>query len=129
MSWIQWLQILWPIAVILIPIIIATGLLWLKTQLATKTELKASEAELKGRLNDHADRFERGSTKFADHDKRLAIVEEECKGAPSRQTLQGELSELSQRIRGVEVGFEGVGRQLNTTNDYLKIIVDKGFKS
>lgn len=128
MDWLKVLQVLWPIAVILLPLIVGAGFLWLKTQFPTKGELTAHEKEVERKLEEHASRFERGSGKFANLDRRLALVEEECKSVPTRQNLQRELSELSQRIRGIEVGFEGVGRQLGTTNDYLKIIVDKGFK-
>jgi hypothetical protein len=128
-DWLQVLGVLWPIAVIVIPIVLTTGFLWLKTQLATKAELKTVEGELEARINDHSGRFERGSTKFADHDKRIALVEEECKSVPSRQDLQFNLSEVSQRLRGVEVGNDFIKRELSTANDYLKIIVDKGFKS
>jgi hypothetical protein len=120
---------MWPIAVIITPVIVGAGILWLKTQFPTKGELTAHEREVQTDLKKHTDRFEAGSRKFAEHDKRLALVEEECKSVPTRQSLQGELSQLSQRMRGVEVGFESVGRQLGTTNDYLKIIVDKGLKS
>ena len=127
-AWFQILQVAWPIAAVITPLVLGAGFIWLKTQFPTKAELKQLEKELEQRLDGHADRFERGSTKLADHDKRLALVEEDCKSIPSRQTLQEALSQLSQRVRGIEVGFDGVSRQLGTTNDYLKIIVDKGLK-
>ena len=139
MPFIAILNILWPIAALITPALIGAGILWLRSQFATKAELEAVKADLPARmtalgkevdnrLNAHAERFERGSAKFADHDKRIALVEADCKEVPTRQNLQAELSQISQRLRGVETGFEGMERQLNTTNDYLKIIVDKGFK-
>lgn len=128
MNWLQYLQALWPIAVVIIPIVLGGGFVWLKTQFPTKHELKTIEKELQERLDRHSKRFESGKDKFAEHDRRIAVVEEDCKRHPSRDTLQGSLSELSQRVRGVEVASEAMERQLNTANRYLEMIVDKGIK-
>jgi len=129
MRWLDILQVLWPIAVIIIPLMLGAGFLWLKTQLATKAELKSLEADTDKQFRENAGRFERGSKKFSEHDKRLAIVERDCEEVPTRQTLQTELSQVAQRLRGVETGHQAIERQLGTANDYLKIIVDKGFKA
>lgn len=126
--WLEVIRALWPFAVVITPLVLGSGFLWLKTQLATKAELSKLETETEESLNKVADRFERGSQKFAEQDRRLALVEKECESVPSRQTLQSELSGVAQRLRGVESGFDGIRTQLGTTNDYLKIIVDKGMK-
>ena len=126
MSWLQVLQILWPIAVILTPLVVGAGFLWLKTQFPTKTELTKVEDELSATLVDHRERFERGSRKFADHDKRIALVEEECAGAPTKNDINQGMTVLAGRMSGVESGLKGVERQLNTQHDYLRTLIDQG---
>jgi hypothetical protein len=42
--------------------------------------------------------------------------------------MQIELSNLAQRMRGVETSFDGVKRELGTTNTYLHPLNDQGLK-
>jgi hypothetical protein len=125
-SWISVLQILWPIAVTVLPFVVGGGFLWLKTQFPTKGELDAVRAEISRRIEEHAKRFERGSTKFAEHDRRLALVEDDCESSPSKGDLNQGMTVLAGRMSGVESAMKGVERQLNTQHDYLRTIIDKG---
>ncbi|KQM23151.1 hypothetical protein ASE73_02690 [Sphingomonas sp. Leaf24] len=130
-------KIAWPIAVTLVPIILTAGILWLRSQFPTKGELEAvrvdvatkiagSERRLTDKLEEHEARLEAGSRKMAELDKRTALVEEECKQVPSRNTLQSELSHLAQRIRGVEVQGQAANDQLSTQNTYLHTLIERG---
>ncbi|WP_156347252.1 hypothetical protein [Sphingomonas sp. Leaf5] len=121
----------------LVPIILTAGILWLRSQFPTKGELEAvrvdvatkiagSERRLTDKLEEHEARLEAGSRKMAELDKRTALVEEECKQVPSRNTLQSELSHLAQRIRGVEVQGQAANDQLSTQNTYLHTLIERG---
>jgi len=133
-------QILWPIAVTLIPIVLGAGFLWLKTQFPTKADLDQAKAEAKAAVQglegevealerDVAGRFERGSRKFGDHDKRLAVVEKECEGAPTKADLTQMISVLAGRMSGVESSLKGVEKLLGTQHDYLRAVIEgKGGK-
>jgi hypothetical protein len=107
-EWLKVLQVAWPIAATITPLILLAGFLWLQTKFALRKEVK----DLESKVDDHAER--------------LKIVELECSQAPSRQNLQVELSNLAQRLRGVEVSSEAVNRQLGTTNTYLHTLVERG---
>jgi len=133
-DWLRFLQVIWPIALGVVTIILGAGFLWLKTQLATKAELKEAkgeaekaiqelEGEVRSLEKDIAGRFERGSRKFADHDTRLAVVEKECDGAPTKADLTQMISVLAGRMSGVESSLKGVEKQLGTQHDYLREIL------
>nr|WP_162236153.1 hypothetical protein [Sphingomonas sp. Leaf24] len=137
MAFLDIFKIAWPIAVTLVPIILTAGILWLRSQFPTKGELEAvrvdvatkiagSERRLTDKLEEHEARLEAGSRKMAELDKRTALVEEECKQVPSRNTLQSELSHLAQRIRGVEVQGQAANDQLSTQNTYLHTLIERG---
>jgi hypothetical protein len=147
-EWLRVLQVLWPIAVCLIPLVLGAGFLWLKTQFPTKADLKQAEekaaaavagsiqtssaalqqmeGEVRGLEKDITARFERGSRKFADHDKRLAVVEKECEDAPTKNDLAQMISVLGGRMSGVESAVKGVEKQLGTQHDYLRTLIDRG---
>lgn len=126
MSVLEYIRTLWPIAVVLLPFVCATGFIWLKTQFPTRVDLDGVEKRLGAKIDDHDDRLDRGSKAMAELDKRTALVEDECKAVPSRQNLQTELSSIAQRTRGVEVEVAGMGRELGTLNSYLHTLIERG---
>lgn len=135
MDWLRIVQVAWPIVSALTLLIIAVVVLWLKSQFPTKADLKkAEEDSAKGRQQlggevealerDVADRFERGSRKFAEHDRRLAVVEKECEGAPTKADLHQMISVLGGRMSGVESSLKGVEKLLATQHDYLRAVIE-----
>lgn len=130
MSFALILQILWPIAVIAIPFVVGAGVLWLKSQFPTRAELEALGKKLEGEIDsaagDTRDRFERGSRKFAEHDSRLALVENDCKASPTKGDLNQGMTVLAGRMSGVESGLKGVEKQLSTQHDYLRTLLERG---
>lgn len=125
MSWLHIIQVLWPIAVIVTPLVTGAGFIWLKTQFPTKSELKSIEQRLEAIEAANRDRFERGSRKFADHDKRIAIIEEDCKEAPTRNDLNQAITTLAGRMSGVESSVRGMEKTMSTQHDYLRTVIEK----
>lgn len=137
MSVLEYIRTLWPIAVVLLPFITATGFLWLQTKFPSKGDLSqakealsadiaATEKRLGNKIDEHEQRLNDGSKKLAELDKRCALVEDDTRSMPSRQNLQIELSTLSQRIRGVEVWTETTSKSLDTLNSYLHTLIERG---
>jgi len=120
----EFIRTIWPIAVVLLPLVTGAGFLWLKTQFPTKQDLAAAETRLADKMDEHDDRLDTGSKTMANLDKRIALVEDECRQAPSRQNLQIELSTMAQRIRGVEVQAEAISSSLTTQNTYLHTLIE-----
>ena len=131
------LQILWPIAVIAMPFILGAGVLWLKSQFPTRAELtalgtkidtetKVLEERIESEVGSVRDRFERGSHKFAEHDRRLALVEDDCKKSPTKNELNQGMAVLAGRMSGVESSLKGVEKQLGTQHDYLRTLLERG---
>jgi hypothetical protein len=55
-------------------------------------------------------------------------LSDEQDSAPTRIQLMERISSLDARVSGMESGIDSVRHQLATTNDYLKILVDRGLK-
>lgn len=115
----DYIRVLWPIASVLTPVMIGIGMVWLRSQFATRADFTKELAKI-------AADFREGSNKFADHDARLRMVEQDANRPPSRHELHTEMSRLGARMTGVEREVSGIGRQLSTTNDYLSTLVERG---
>lgn len=122
----DYIRTLWPIAVVLIPIVLTAGLLWLKTQFSTKADLAATEARIVAVVEEHKTRLDDGSRRMADFDKRIALVEDDCEASPSRSELMQQNTVLSGRMSGVETSLRGQERELSTLNTYLHTLIEKG---
>ena len=106
---------LWPIASTLTPVILLAGFYWLKDKFPTKEqfdglvtkvdEIETSQVEMRGNVQ----------TLMDDRDAQ-----------PTRIELMKAMGVLAERVSAMEGGVEGIGHQLETTNDYLKILIDRG---
>lgn len=119
--WMEYVRVIWPIASTLTPLLIATGLFWLRNQFALKTELAALATEV-ARQNAVQDK------ELAGHETRILILEKECAAPPTRNTLNDRLAQVSERLSSVERGVDGVGNQLDTQNEYLRALLTEGAK-
>ena len=117
MQWLEIIRTLWPIAVVITPLVIAAGFLWLKTQFSTKVD-----------WNQHEVRLDEGSRKLADLDKRVALVEQDCEASPSKSDLNTGYATLAGRMSGVESSLRGLEKQLSTQNGYVHALLEKGLK-
>jgi hypothetical protein len=115
-SWLlELIRTLWPVAVVVMPLVTGAGFLWLKTQFPTKSDFDAIQERL-------AD----GSRKLAALDKRLALVEDDCDSSPSKQDLNQNYAVLAGRMSGVESSLKGLEKALSTQNDYVHALIQKG---
>lgn len=126
MQWLEIVRVLWPIAVVLTPLICASGFLWLRTQFVTKQDLDTAKDQILEEIEKHETRLNAGSEKMADFDKRIALVEDDCESAPTKGDLNQGMSVLAGRMTGVETGLRGVEKMLGTANDYLHTIIQHG---
>lgn len=116
-NWLELIRTLWPIASVITPLILAAGFLWLRTQFPSKAELK----EIEGRLGGIA-------TGMAEFDRRISLVEEDCKSSPSRNDLNQGLAVVAGRISGVEASVHGLERTVTTQHDYIRTVVEKAME-
>jgi hypothetical protein len=106
-SWLDWFRAVYPVFVTLVSLAGLGSVLFLGTKFAAKTTVDGlAKAQ-------------------ADHETRLQLLEEFTEAAPTRQDLQDELSKLGARMTGVESGMKGIGKQLDTTNNYLHTLIEK----
>jgi len=106
---------LWPIISAITPILFGAGFLYLRTQFPTKADFDS----LARTVGDLANRLT-ATTTAVDH------LAQEQDSAPTRIQLMEKIAAVDARVSGVERGLGSIERQLNSTNDYLKILVDRG---
>lgn len=128
MYWLDIISTFWPIAAFLASLVVTMMPLWLRTMFPTKADLKSVEDSVLAKIDAHEKRLQDGSTKLANLDKRVALVEEECEGQPSRHDLNQAMAVLAGRMSGVESSVNGLGKQLATQHDYVRTLLEKGLK-
>lgn len=127
-DWLKFIQTFWPIAVTLLSVVSLAVLLWLKTQFPTKADLKSAEEAILARVEKHDARLEEGSKKIASLDTRLAVVEDDCESAPSKNDLNQGLAVVAGRVSGLEASVRGVETQVKTQNGYLQTLIEQGLR-
>lgn len=107
----------WPVITALSPILFGAALLYLRTQFPTKAGFDALVETVNGLSKNLT-----ATTTAVDH------LTQGQDSAPTRVELMGQIAALSGRVSAVERGLSGIEAQLHTTNDYLKILVDRGLE-
>lgn len=127
-SWIQWFNVLWPIAATLTPLILLAGFLWLKTQFAG-----AKDVELI-KVGQNALQVE--VTRL---DGEIRSLGESMESAPTRVELMGQIAQTIERMSRMEAAQEGLQRQLaqqnhaieqqlRTLSNYVHTLVEQGVR-
>lgn len=115
MTWYQIIQFIWPIAATITPVVMLGGFAWLKTKFPAIEDVEDIEDQLRD-LRERKVKTE----------SRLDTIERDLQSAPTRADLQNIISNLSERIGGLEAQNRGFERQLKTQNDYLQVLVERG---
>lgn len=118
LSWLEFIQILWPIASVITPVLLATGLMWLRTQFATKAEMAARAADLAAKQEAHGKAID-------DHETRLRLIEQDAGRPPTRHELYEKMSDVAGRTGAIEASLEGLEKQVGTLNEYLRTIIER----
>lgn len=123
-AFVDYVSKLWPVVLTTAGLIASGVLLALATRFASVKALSS----LSAKVGEH-------STSLETHATRLAQLEASASQSPTRQELQGDIAQLSERMRGMETAFngverefEGVGKQLDTANRYLEMVIERGLK-
>jgi chromosome segregation ATPase len=117
-TWLEWVRAIYPIVVMLVSLAGLGIFLWLATQFVTRRDSDKAKATADNRLailEEHR----------ASHETRLKLLEEHVDASPTRQELHDEISELAARMSSVETGLKSIGKQLDTTNNYLHTLIEK----
>lgn len=106
---------LWPILSAITPLLFGAGFLYLRTQFPTKADFD-SLAKTVTAIGDKM----LVTTSAVDH------LAQEQESAPTRVELMNRIAELGGRVSKMEGSLSGISSQLDTTNDYLKVIIERG---
>ncbi len=131
MAWLQLAIDLWPILTLFISIVLGAVVLWLRSQFPTKADVSGltdNVAVLTAKVEDAQETVGTLVTDQAAQNARLDQIEKDIDTPPTRMELMQAISALSTKMSAAEERTESVDRQLRTTNDYLKILIDKGLR-
>lgn len=126
--WMTWLAVLWPIAATITPILIAVGLLWLRTKFAdikTVTSIGQDIHDINARLDII--------------DLRLGKHDHDLDEEPTRLQVLQKIGEVSERLSRVEANgtslqreigqqIKGLSDQLKTQGQYIHTIIERGME-
>lgn len=121
MSWIQYFDIVWKIAIVLTPLVIGGGILWLKSQFATKSEALIEKNRVDGELK-------RVDERGTDHETRIKLLEKGATEPPTRHELNDKLQRVVAGVAALDRAVSGMSDQQKTTNDYLHTLIEKGLE-
>lgn len=131
MAWLQLAIDLWPIFTLFISIVLGAVVLWLRSQFPTKADVSSltdNVAVLTAKVEDAQETVGTLVTDQAAQNARLDQIEKDIDTPPTRMELMQAIGALSTKMSAAEERTESVDRQLRTTNDYLKILIDKGLR-
>jgi hypothetical protein len=111
------IRTLWPVLVGLVVVTTGGVLAALTTRFVT-----ASRFDL---LRDRVDRIDAGCER---REVRVVALEEAARMSPTRIELQEDIGEIGARMTGVEVGIKAIDGRLETQNQYLNMLLDRGMR-
>lgn len=104
-------MVFWPLAVFAMPILLAVGLLWLKTKFPELTAFNQA-------VRDIADL----KSKVSILEVELKEVRNDIESEPTRAQVLDRLADAISRLSGLEAGIEGITRQLGTQSQWIQAI-------
>lgn len=110
-SWYNWLSALWPIAATITPVLLAVGLLWLRTKFADIAALAATQKDVSDL-----------QANFKVMEVKLKGLEDAHDEEPTRAQVVAKISDVVERLSRMEAGIEGVNRTLRTQGDYIQAL-------
>lgn len=108
-SWLAKAMTFWPIAAFLTPVLLAVGLLWLRTKFADIATFNKAVSDL-GALN----------TRVQIIEVQLRELRSDVESEPTRAQVLAQLADAISRLSRLEGGIEGVNRQLASQSQWLQ---------
>ncbi|MBN8844826.1 MAG: hypothetical protein J0H88_16415 [Sphingomonadales bacterium] len=105
------LMVFWPLAVFAMPVLLAVGLLWLRTKFPELAAFNKAVNDI-GELKSKVGIFE----------VELKELRNDIESEPTRAQLNAQLSDAIARLSRVEGGIEGVGRQIHTQSQWIQAL-------
>lgn len=117
-NWLEWFRAIYPVLVTLVSLAGLGLFLWLATKFVSRKDNDKAKAAADSR-------FALLEESRTNHETRLQLLEEHVDSSPTRQELHDEIGGLSARMSAVETGLKAIGKQLDTTNNYLHTLIEK----
>ena len=125
MSWAELIRTIWPVMASITPFVLAGGFAWLKSQFPTKADLE----KLRGDVQKDVEEMRAHTMAISDLQivtkGRVDAIEADIERAPSKLDLSKDIGKVAERVGHLESGVDALTRQLETHNDYLRILIDK----
>ncbi len=140
MTWFQIWTVCWQIAMFVTPIVVATSVLWLRSQFVTKADARSESIRIDARLQtdkvERDQRYEMLRDKVVDHDARLRSTEADLAKPPSRHALNNSIAKLDGGVHSLGKSLDQLRdqmhaqsaqmqRQMETMSTYLHTVIEK----
>jgi len=116
-DWLLYIIDLWPILSSITPVILLAGFYWLRTKFPTKEDFDALAGKVAQLSVDQV--------KCSDAVEQLKLEQDD---PPTRLELLEHMAKLSGRLHAVEATTAGIAKQVDTSNDYLQILIERGVR-
>lgn len=116
-DWIKLIVDLWPIASTITPLILIAGFLWLRTKFPDKAEFDKVVVTVNQVVTDQATCAQA-----------IKELKSERDDPPTRIDLMAQLGTMSGRLSAVEAKSDGIADRVETANDYLQILIERGVR-
>lgn len=104
-------MVFWPLAVFAMPVLLAVGLLWLRTKFPELTAFNKAVGDI-GKLQ----------TKVGLLEVELRELRNDIESEPTRAQVLAQLADAIARLSRVEGGIEGVNRQLQAQSQWIQAL-------
>lgn len=129
MDWLDTvINVIWPVASAITPVLLGAGFLWLKSQFPTRADFDALKAKIDLDISSISQKNGEIESARKLDSQRIDRLEQDAEGSPTRIELMKMMGEMSSRLARFEGSAEMLSRQLATQNDYLHTLVEKGLK-
>ena len=127
-DWISLIIDLWPIASTITPIILLAGFLWLRQKFPSKEDFDALKLTVDVLKVDQAATTAATANALEATNNAIKELKGERDDPPTRVQLMAEMATMAGRVSAVEAKVDGVGNAVETANDYLQILIERGVR-
>ena len=123
-DWLSFIFNMWPIVSAVAPFLFMGVLYWMQQKFPTKADFEKLAATVVT-LTSKLESLDGDQKKTSEAVKGL---KQDQDNPPTRLHLLEEVGGLAERLGAVEAHQKGIGKQLDTTNGYLKLLIENGVR-
>lgn len=106
-----WISTLWPIAVVMTPVLLAIGLLWLRTKFPDVTAFNQAQVKIATL-----------ETKVELLEQRVSQIDNDIDSEPTRAQVLDKIGNAIERLSRLEGSFESIERHMKSQSQWIQAL-------